>query len=396
MDWYKFAQNFNQYAIENLNEEWIDAFLTNPTHPDIIKHLPFDMENISEDNIKEVYRGLRRVWHPDVNKNYSEVAHELWNALDKVVSYLNNNRGNSSSFSEETFSRQPAQEKKPNVFEEVTVHSYKGESNPQEFYDKYQDISEIPFESVSIGRSELDIFFSSGNSIHALWENGGGGMWSRGNFSNLDDRNWVNFYRYSFDSAAKAVANQVMRLASAGVHVTGFSGSEKFYRKVKGHIEGLAHDLSSRSVSMGEVNWDRVGGGVNALGLREILSILNDTREKMVGIMKQYKAEYGGKLSNRRVPWGGQESSYMRERAYPIISTLKYFSAWVENVEQQKYEHMTEDSVKEQLVETLRRQMEKSEKEFPVKNPNNRSYQIVARFYADMDKVCKELIAQLS
>jgi hypothetical protein len=406
MHWYKIAQQYNEYSIDNLSPQWIQRFIQNPISEGPLKFLPFDLEHPSPENIKEVQKGLRRIWHPDVNKEHSEIAHRLFQSLDRAVNYLLENAEKREELPEED----EHIEQEPGVFESVIVGTYDKDKNLEEAARKYQDISDIPTNLTSSdGDHQLTIYFSSGNTIDANWRNNAGGMWARGNFSTLEDRNWRNFYQRSMKSAANSIADVIISLASAGIYVTGIEGSKQFYNKVKQNVEQIARDYAIRASSMGQTNWDQVENSVEYLNLEDLEEIINWARSEISEIINRYKETYGAKLSNRYMPWdvrlrgnksfyGGRRDKgrFMLEEAYPILGTLENFSAWVDNARKQKFEHLTPESVKQNLVKTLRMQMEKADKTYPIKNSQNKTYKIVASFYREMDKVVAELLSFFS
>jgi len=47
MHWYKIAQQYNEYSIDNLSPQWIQRFIQNPISEGPLKFLPFDLEHPS-------------------------------------------------------------------------------------------------------------------------------------------------------------------------------------------------------------------------------------------------------------------------------------------------------------------------------------------------------------
>jgi len=403
MNWYKLAKNcqeYQVYAIENLSPDFIRDF-TSPTSnvTMIFEVLGLNSESFTEADIEDAKRCLRRLWHPDVNSENKDVATSLFKALDMAVNFALALLGKGAKndtyhpYGEEEVSTSG----KYGVFENVVVGDYEGESNPKLFVEDYQDISGIPTDLYSTGEDhKLTIRFAFGNEIHVSWRNNSGGMWARGNFANIDDRNWTNFWQFSMNSAAKTVARTIQAIVSAGISVIGFDGSPILYKKIKEHLEANAKDAEIRATSMGETNWEDIQNHIKEADLEMLSEIAKYGKGLFATIITKYMNQYGAKLSNRYMPWSTRERELSFSRAYPIINVLRYFPAWVEKVlSGESSAFADEEQLKQRLYETLRRQMEKSEKKYPISNKNSETYRIVSVFYSEMDEAIKELLSFL-
>lgn len=391
----KSCADFEDWSIENLLS----------SHPDLLAQFTgpmsvagaiqmFKLEGgANKLEVEQAKRCLLRLWHPDVNSEHREIATQLSQAINKATDILL--RRSSPDTDTVDFS-EPWREEPigHNIFEEVSIHTFKGERDQQRFADNYADMSGVPFQNAGKddGDHTLNVQFDTGNELHARWGKSGGGIWATGNFSTLEDRNHTNLWGFSLKGSAETLARKIMDLATAGVDVVGFTGSPTFYNRVRQSLEGMANDLLICASSMGSVDWHSIAGNVNSLDLNILADLLGLSQQAIDAIFAKYRAAYGEKLSNRKMPWGRQYSEYRLRESYPMLSTLEYFPTWVRRLQANEQLAFDEGELRVRLVEKLRRQFEDAEKDFPISNPKNDAYKIVSAFYAELDAEIKSII----
>lgn len=396
-NWYKIAANcqkFNKYKIENLSDEQIKRIL-NINSLEGAKWL-FQIEgSISDDEVDEARKCLLKIWHPDVNSDNLKLAHELTNIIGKCNVILNKAIGDidfKKEYDAEEVSTRP-EATQFGTFEKV----YSGLFNREEFdYSrlgkKYVDLSNIPANLINqSGEHNLSIDFSTGNSIAIEWNSEyGGSMSADGNFHPSDERFFKNFYKQPMSNTADYVANILIQLIMAGIDIIGFSGSSRLYKMVKNNLESRAKEILRKNSSMGDVNWDNVSYELDNMGLSQLQNIANEYHDEIMGIFIEYRNKYGDRLSNRKIPWAKDYENTELDRTYPIIRTLKNIPALIKRLSSSEF--TTEKRIKESLYNSLRRQIERSKRIYPVDNKNNQTYKIVESFYNKIDAILKDLM----